>query len=59
MKKALAAGELVHDAKNAAIIAFPELKTVYGFDINPQHVNEATITVGRHGGRNVQLECRT
>lgn len=42
----------------AAIAAFPHVKAVYGFDINPQHVDEARNTVRNMAGHNVHLECR-
>ena len=42
----------------AAMAAFPRTKAIYGFDINPQYVREATDTTRQHGGPKPHLECR-
>lgn len=42
----------------AASAAFPKAKVIYGFDINPQYVREATDSAKRQGTRNAHFSCR-
>ncbi len=42
----------------AAMAAFPEATTVYGFDINPGYIDDARQTLGSNQPGTVQLECR-